>query len=66
MGPCSGGHGGIEELQNLDASALHYHRELVGRAPTLRILLGGWHHFPLQPPSLTPFVEGDYVDPQHD
>jgi len=52
------------ELSGVQASGLQHHRELVGRAPTLGILLGGRHHFPLQPPGLAPLVESDHVDPQ--
>ena len=52
------------ELSGVEASGLQHHRELVGGTPTLRIFLGGRHHFPLQPPGLPPFVEGDRVDAQ--
>ena len=40
-----------------------HHRELVGKAPALGLLLGGWHHLPLQSTSLALIVEGDHVNP---
>jgi hypothetical protein len=43
---------------------LQHHRELVGRAPSLVILLGTRHHPPLKPPGFAPLVEGDQVDAQ--
>jgi hypothetical protein len=43
----------------------HQHnRELFGGTPTLRLFLGCRHDFPLQPPGLPQFVEGDHVDAQ--
>jgi hypothetical protein len=39
-------------------------RELVGRPPTLWILLRSRNYIPLQPPGLPPVVEGDDVNAQ--
>jgi len=47
------------QFSRVQTGRFQHHRELVGRAPTLGILLGGGHHLPLQPPGLAPLVEGD-------
>jgi hypothetical protein len=45
------------ELSGVEGGGLQHHRELVGRPPSFRVLVGCRHHFPFQPPALTPNIE---------
>jgi hypothetical protein len=57
-------HRRVSRHRKLSQRGFEHHSELVGRVPTLGILLGGGHHFRLQPQVLAPFVRGDHVGPQ--
>ena len=65
-GPPAGGTaplaGITTQFGRIQVSGLQHHRELVGRAPSLGILLAGGQHLPLQAPGLAPYVEGDHMD----
>jgi hypothetical protein len=50
------------QFSRIQAGGLQHHRELVGRSPTLRILLAGRDDVTLQAPGLAPLLEGDHVD----
>ena len=50
------------ELSGVEGSGLQYHRVLVGSTPAFWVLLGCQHHFPLQPPALTPNIESGDVN----
>jgi len=52
------------QFSRVQAGGLQYHRELVGGAPALGMLLAGRHHLTLQTSGLALLVEGDHVDPQ--
>lgn len=52
--------GTIPELGGVHASRFKHHGNVFGGAPALGLLLGGGHHPSLQPPGLSPRVEGDH------
>lgn len=52
------------ELRSVQASGLQDQRELVGRSPSLGIILAGWYNLACISPGLAPLVEVDHVDPQ--